>query len=142
MPAVHGVTVLRLIKSIRLYDLMHSHKWSGISYIFSIHFPVVRSAEIILRPSTADGGELSIAIEIKLDFTFPPPVIVVNPPSHHSTNIMTASLNLIQNGINFLVRKWIHPSELSMKISAVLRNIRQRIVDLVKTGFISSGLRF
>ena len=92
------------------------------------------AAEVIFRARAADGREFPVSVEIEFDLTLAPPVVIADSPAHDGSDIMTAALDLIQNRIDLLVGQRIDPPELRMKVSTVLGDVRQCVVDLMKTG--------
>ncbi len=98
--------------------------------VLSSPVEIIRATEIVFGSGATNGRELLIAIHEELDFAFAPPAIVINAPGHVNTNKLPCTFNVVNNGIiGSHVR--IGASKLGMKISRIVRNISQRVVNLI-----------
>ena len=79
----------------------------------------VGSAEIVLGSRAADGGELTVAVEVELDLTFAPPSVGFNAPVHICADIVTVALDPVKDNVIFHIRQWIYSSVLCVKIKAI-----------------------
>jgi hypothetical protein len=60
---------------------------------------IIRSAEIIFCPGTANRREFSITINEKFDFAFSPPAVIIYSPGQLNTDILTFTPDTINNSV-------------------------------------------
>ena len=63
------------------------------------------SAKVVLRACPADGGKLTISIQIKFDFSLTPPPIAIYLPGQICAYIVSAAFYPIQYRMDLLVRE-------------------------------------
>src|SRR5450432_2073421 len=99
--------------------------------IFFVRIKVVGTAEVIFRSRAAYCRVFRISVHIKFYFSFAPPSIAMYSPGEIGANILSASMNAIQQYDDRFIWQGIHAPELCMKISCVGRHFCEYIVYLV-----------
>ena len=92
---------------------------------------IVGPAEVILRPRAADGGVLTVPVQVEFDLPFAPPAVVVHAPGHVGAHILALALHPVQDGVHLLVGQGVHPAELGVEVGGVLGHLPQAVVHLV-----------
>ena len=96
MPAIHAKALLTLIESIGSNHLGQSQEGGRVDTVLALGMLKVPGAsKVVFRSRSADRGPILVAIEVKLDFAFTPPTVVVDAPGDISTYIMSMALDVM-----------------------------------------------
>ncbi len=136
MPAVEPETLLDVVVTVSPDDLGESAVGRRVLRVLDgavgpLRVEVVAAAEIVFRAGAADGREFLVAVEEELDLALAPPAVVVHSPGHVRADILPPAFDPVEDRVNVFVRQGIDPPELRVKISRVIGNVRQGVVDLV-----------
>src|SRR5438067_1044368 len=88
------------------------------------------AAEVILRAGSADGWELTVAVQEELHFALAPPARVVHLPGQIGADVLSATFHTIEQSVYAAIERVAAPP-LRMKIGGILGHIRQCVGNLV-----------
>ena len=131
MPAVHIEIALRFVGLVDGTHLGKSRVGGGKFHVFTVHIKIIGSAEIVLGSRAANAGELGISVDVELDLALTPPSVGLDAPKQIGSHVVTLSLDIIKDHIILLIGQRIDPSELGVKIKAVLGDRFLLAVDLI-----------
>src|SRR5262249_43283101 len=119
-----------------LDDLDQSRIWTCELLIFVclLIFKVIRAVEIVFRPSAIDGGEIRIAIDVKLNLAFTPPAVVMDAPGQVRSYVLAPALDAVDYRVDLFVRQRIHSAKLGVKVGRIGGYGCKRVVHLVEQG--------
>jgi len=60
---------------------------------------IVRTAEVVLSPGSADSRIFLVTVHVELDFPFTPPAVVVYTPRQVGTHVLSLALHTVNQRV-------------------------------------------
>src|SRR5690606_3697761 len=140
VPAIHPETLLTGVEAVRAQHLVQAEirrGERGVPGTGDVEVP--GTAEVVLGPGTADGGELVVAVEVELHLALAPPAGVVDAPRQVGADVVTSALHAVEQRVHLAAGDGVAAPPLRVQVAGVVGNVVELVVDLVVEDDLGGG---